>query len=124
MRVENDVNLAALGESALGAGKDRSSMFLLAVGTSIGGAVVLDGRLWRGRHFAAGEVGALLPGSEYLFWNNREIGALESYASGAGFEVEARRLAAAAGCPTTTGTGGARSCSPAPPRVSPGPSRS
>jgi glucokinase len=99
VRVENDVNLAALGESSLGAGRDKSSMFLMAVGTSIGGAVVLDGRLWRGRHLAAGEIGALLPGAEYLSWDNREIGALETYASGAGLAAEARRLATAAGCP-------------------------
>jgi glucokinase len=99
VRVENDVNLAALGEHAVGAGKGTRSMFLIAIGTGIGGAVVIDGRLWRGRSHAAGEIGALLPGPEFLRWDNREIGAFESYAAGAGFAAEARRLAAAAGTP-------------------------
>jgi glucokinase len=99
VRVENDVNLAALGEHAVGAGRGTRSMFLFAVGTGIGGAVVIDGRLWRGRGFAAGEIGALLPGPEFLAWDNKEIGALETYAAGAGFAAEARRLAAAAGTP-------------------------
>jgi glucokinase len=97
--VENDVNLAALGEHALGAGQGAGSMFLIAIGTGIGGAVVLDGQLWRGRHFAAGEIGALIPGGEFVRWANKEIGALESYAAGAGFTIQARRLAAEAGTP-------------------------
>lgn len=105
VRVENDVNLAALGEQAVGAGKGARSMFLIAVGTGIGGAVVIDGKLWRGRSYAAGEIGALLPGSEFLSWDNREIGALESYAAGAGFAAEARRLAAAAGTPISEAEG-------------------
>ena len=97
VRVENDVNLAALGEHAVGAGRGHSSMFLIAIGTGIGGAVVVDGRLWRGRRFAAGEIGALVPAPDYLGWDNTEIGALETHGGGAGMAAEARRLAAAAG---------------------------
>jgi glucokinase len=99
VRVENDVNLAGLGEHAVGAGRGMRSMFLLAIGTWIGGAVVIDGKLWRGRRFAAGEIGALLPGREYMGWDNREIGAFETHAAGTGMATEARRLAAAAGTP-------------------------
>jgi glucokinase len=95
--VENDVNLTALGENAVGAGRGVRSLFCLAIGTGMGGAVVLDGRLWRGRHSAAGEIGALVPGPEYLGWSNREWGALEGVASGSGISEEARRRARAAG---------------------------
>ncbi len=97
VRVENDVNLLGLGEHAHGAGRGKGSMFLAAIGTGIGGAVVIDGQLWRGHRFAAGELGALVPGPEYLGWDNTEIGALETYGAGAGFTQEARRLAAAGG---------------------------
>jgi glucokinase len=97
VRVENDVNLTALGEQAHGAGRGRGSMFVLSLGTGVGGAVVIDGRLWRGHTFAAGELGALVPGPEYVGWDNTEIGALETHGAGAGMTLEARRLAAAAG---------------------------
>ncbi|MDY4760448.1 ROK family protein [Streptococcus thoraltensis] len=57
--VENDVNCAALGESWLGAGKGASSLVCLTVGTGIGGAIVLNGKVWRGFSHSAGEVGYL-----------------------------------------------------------------
>lgn len=55
--VENDVNCAGLGEMWLGAGKDAKSMFCLAVGTGIGGCVILNGRLVHGIGNSAGEIG-------------------------------------------------------------------
>lgn len=62
--VENDVNLAALGELAAGAGQGRSSFAYLNVGSGLGAGLVLDGRLHRGRHGAAGEVGYLAVGPD------------------------------------------------------------
>ena len=97
VRVENDVNLAALGEHAVGAGRGKASLFLIAIGTGIGGGCILDGRLWRGNHFAAAEIGALLPGPEFLGWSDRDWGAFEAYASGTGIESEARKAAQQAG---------------------------
>jgi len=61
--VENDVNLAALGELASGAGQGRSSFAYLNVGSGLGAGLVLGGRLHRGRHGAAGEVGYLSVGA-------------------------------------------------------------
>ena len=57
--VENDVNAAGLGESWLGAGKGAKSAFCVFVGTGIGGALVLDGKLVHGASAAAGEIGYL-----------------------------------------------------------------
>ena len=54
--VDNDVNLAALGEAWRGQGRGISSFVTMSLGTGIGGAVVIDGHLIRGAHNAAGEV--------------------------------------------------------------------
>jgi glucokinase len=55
--VDNDVNLGALGQAWRGVGRGAHSFVLISLGTGIGGAVVINGHLIRGRHNAAGEVG-------------------------------------------------------------------
>ncbi|XVV08051.1 ROK family protein [Actinosynnema sp. CA-248983] len=57
--VENDANLAAVGERAHGAARGVDVFVLVTVGTGIGMGIVVDGRLFRGAHGAAGEVGYL-----------------------------------------------------------------
>lgn len=57
VHVDNDVNAYAAGETWLGAGRGASSALVAAVGTGVGGGVVLDGRVHHGRHFLAGEMG-------------------------------------------------------------------
>ena len=56
---ENDVNLAALGELARGAGRGVRDFVLVSIGTGLGMGVVIDGRLHRGASGLAGEVGYL-----------------------------------------------------------------
>jgi predicted NBD/HSP70 family sugar kinase len=56
---ENDVNLAAIGELARGAGRGVRDFVLVSIGTGLGMGVVLDGRLHRGASGLAGEVGYL-----------------------------------------------------------------
>ncbi|MCI1902521.1 MAG: ROK family protein [Enterococcaceae bacterium] len=55
--VENDVNAATLGEWKYGAGKNSSSILCLAIGTGVGGGMILNERLIRGATDSAGEVG-------------------------------------------------------------------
>ena len=54
--VENDVNCAALGELWKGAGQGCSSLFAMTVGTSIGGCLIVDGRVIHGASMSAGEI--------------------------------------------------------------------
>jgi glucokinase len=82
--VDNDVNLAALGELWFGAGQNVQNMVLVAIGTGIGAGIIIDGALYRGAHEASGEIGNLIPGKEFLGQNFQEFGALESVASGTG----------------------------------------
>jgi glucokinase len=55
--VENDVNAMGLAETSRGAAYGARSALVVAVGTGIGGALMLDGQLWRGRTGSAGEIG-------------------------------------------------------------------
>lgn len=58
--VENDVNSAAIGEAAFGAAKGCPHFICLTYGTGIGGAIFLDGRLYSGSSFSAGEFGHIV----------------------------------------------------------------
>jgi predicted NBD/HSP70 family sugar kinase len=60
--LENDVNLAALGERWRGVARGFDDFAFLSVGTGLGAAVVLDGRLYRGVNGAAGELDAVRAG--------------------------------------------------------------
>jgi predicted NBD/HSP70 family sugar kinase len=62
--VENDVNLAALGEGRLGVAHGVDDFAFLSVGTGLGAGVVLRGELQRGRHGAAGELDYVRAGLE------------------------------------------------------------
>lgn len=55
--VENDVNCAALAELWTGSGKTHQNFIMVSVGTGIGGAIVVENKLYRGSRFMAGEFG-------------------------------------------------------------------
>jgi predicted NBD/HSP70 family sugar kinase len=89
--VENDVNMAALGELGFGAGLGVKNFATIAIGTGIGAGIVLGGMLYRGATQAAGEIGYLPPGVDYLGRSYDQFGPLEELASGIGIEERARR---------------------------------
>ncbi len=88
--VENDANAVALGEYRYGAGRGARDLVYITVSTGIGGGVILGGRLWRGSHGAAGEVGHMVvrPGGPLCTCGNR--GCLEALASGLSIARRAR----------------------------------
>jgi glucokinase len=55
--IENDVNLGALGIKNFGLGKNAKDMFVMFIGTGIGGALFFDEKIYRGINYVAGEIG-------------------------------------------------------------------
>jgi glucokinase-like ROK family protein len=91
--VENDVNLAALGELGFGAGRGVQNLVCITVGTGIGAGIIIGGALYRGGpNQAAGEIGYQPPGVEFLGRRYDQFGALESLASGTGIAERACQL--------------------------------
>ena len=78
--VENDVNLALLGEHWKGAARGHDTCAFLFVGTGIGAAVLIDGKLHRGHHFMAGEIAVMCMAPEYVHVSYGTHGCLETLA--------------------------------------------
>lgn len=88
--LENDANSAAYGEYISGAGRGARDMFYIAIGDAIGGAIILDGKLWTGASGCAGEIGHVTintEGAECLCGNT---GCLETIASAPNIARRAR----------------------------------
>ncbi len=85
--VENDANCAALAEATVGGAKNMDPVLLVIVGTGIGGGIVWGNKIWRGAHFAGGEIGHIKLNDKKSrrcscgSWN-----CWESYASGRGLQ--------------------------------------
>jgi glucokinase len=78
--VENDVNLALLGEHWQGAARGHDTCAFIFVGTGIGAAVLIDGALHRGHHFMAGEIAVMCMGPQYIGLDFGSRGCLETLA--------------------------------------------
>ncbi len=91
----NDADAAAWAEWRFGAGQGEDRLVCVTLGTGIGGAMVMDGRVERGRFGVAGEFGhqIIMPGGHRCECGNR--GCWEQYASGNALGREARILARA-----------------------------
>jgi glucokinase len=79
--VANDANCAGVAEAWLGAGKKFKHLILLTLGTGVGGAIILDGKLFTGHYGAAGELGLITLNPEGYPCNSGNRGSLEQYAS-------------------------------------------
>ena len=95
--LENDGNAAAYGEFLHGAGKGLRSLAFIGLGTGIGGGLVLDGSLYRGRHDHAGEYGHLCVEKDGRRCACGNTGCLEAYASGTSIAAIAREAFAGTG---------------------------
>jgi glucokinase len=78
--VENDVNLALLGERWRGAARGHDTCAFIFVGTGLGAAFLINGALHHGHHYMAGEIGVMCMGSEYVNVDFGSRGCLETLA--------------------------------------------
>ncbi len=89
----NDANAAALGEYFAGAGKSCSSMFLLTLGTGIGGGFVIDGNLWTGAAGVGAEAGHMCVRADGPLCRCGARGCLEACVSGWALMRDADQIA-------------------------------
>lgn len=91
--VENDVNSAAMGEAAYGAGRAYDSFLCLTYGTGVGGAIVQNKSIYHGSSFSAGEFGGIVTHGT-LKSNRSDVfdGCYERFASTTALVSSAQRL--------------------------------
>ena len=89
--VENDANAMCYAEFAHGAGKGATNMVAVTLGTGVGGGLVIDGQLYRGTAFGAGEIGQMTIDWRGVMGEHGNAGALEKHVGNR--EVAARAAA-------------------------------
>ncbi len=97
--LENDANVAALGEAWLGAAKDADSSCTIPLGTGVGGGIVLDGKVWTGMSGMAGEIGHVTVDPTGPKCNCGNNGCAERYASATAIVSMAREAIATGTAP-------------------------
>ena len=95
--LDNDANVGALGEARFGAGRGHPHLLYVNVGTGIGAGVIAGGRIYRGAHGLAGEIGHVTVEREGRQCPCGKRGCLEAYASGRAIGGPDVTRAAAAG---------------------------
>ncbi len=94
--VENDANAAAWGEARFGAGRGVDHVVCVTLGTGIGGGIIVNGQLMRGRYGVGAEIGHYRVVSDGRLCGCGNRGCWEKYASGRALVAEARSLARSA----------------------------
>src|SRR5947209_4068859 len=79
--LDNDANAGAMAEYTSGAGRGSRNMFYVTIGNGIGGAIIIDGKLWRGASGFAGEFGHITIDPEGVECACGNVGCLETVAS-------------------------------------------
>ncbi len=82
VEIDNDASVAAIGEARLGAGRGCESLFLITLGTGIGGGLVLAGGIHHGASFAAGEIGHMCMDPDGPVCGCGKKGCLEAFTAG------------------------------------------
>ncbi|MGH9785589.1 MAG: ROK family protein [Terriglobia bacterium] len=93
--LDNDANVAALGELWLGAGRGTSSLCMLTLGTGVGGGLVFDGKIWHGFLGFAGELGHIVVAENGVRCPCGGQGCLETESSANAIVRKARAVLAA-----------------------------
>ncbi|WP_225743036.1 ROK family glucokinase [Marinilactibacillus sp. Marseille-P9653] len=91
--LDNDANVAALGEQWLGAGQNDPNVVFLTLGTGVGGGVIVKGELVHGFLDTAGEIGHLKVENEGFTCTCGQVGCLETVASATGIVAVAKKEA-------------------------------
>ena len=97
--IENDANAAAWAEFRFGAGRGIDDQLMVAIGTGVGGGIVLDGEIYRGGHGVAAEIGHIAFVPDGLPCPCGRRGCFEQYASGTALQRRAREAAASGQAP-------------------------
>ena len=90
--VDEDAAVAALGEKWRGCAREMDDFVFLALGTGIGAGIMVGGRPYRGFHHAAGELGNLVVGREFLGQERNGVGNLAALIGGRTIRARAKEL--------------------------------
>lgn len=82
--MDNDVRVATLGEKYFGAGSGISNLLCVTLGTGVGSGIIINGKLYRGYSYSAGEIGHITVVKDGLYCNCGNRGCLEMYVSAPG----------------------------------------
>lgn len=94
VRVSNDADCAALGETVKGAAKGYKNAVFLTLGTGVGGGIVIDGKIFEGGHPGGAELGHIKNGAEGRQCTCGRLDCLEAYASATALIKDAAEMAA------------------------------
>lgn len=90
--IDNDANVAGLGEALQGAGKGNKICYYVTISTGIGGALIADGKVIAGKNGHAGEIGNIIIDRNREKVNFLNVGAVENEASGTAVTRKGKEL--------------------------------
>lgn len=92
VRITNDANAAAFGESKFGAGRKYKNILMVTLGTGVGGGIVIDGKLYEGNFGKGAELGHMVVQMDGRLCTCGRRGCLEAYASATGLIASTKEM--------------------------------